>query len=418
MPSRWNSTWLRAWARTSSTGSSVSARIRPSSARARAGITTETASTGSRIVDRPDGDPVVVRGGERQLAALEPGEDAGQDRAGLVARGGEDRLLEGVLQDLLGDPRRRPLAGGLDRRELLGVDALDVGREAAAAEVEGVGALELEVDLLRGRQAAHEVGEEAGRDGGGAVGLDLAGDPVGDPDLEVRRGQLEAGVLGPEQDVGQHGQGAAAGDRPRDDREAARQVLLHDREFHVGLSPGRAVRPAAGPAGSRRWSDGTYLSSHHHRHIAVETGDRRCSAVRRSAWTRRRSPWTATLDRGRRAADGGRIGVRRRRVRGGSRRAIAHDSVPAGGREPTVRGRCPPGPRPHRGCPARRAIAPCRPAGHVRTDSRAVAIGIGAHDGRIAARARLRPGRHRATPPWPRAALGGRAAGPDPAHSA
>ena len=49
MPSRWNSTWFFAWASTSSTGSSVSARIRDSSLRARAGITTDAASTGSRM---------------------------------------------------------------------------------------------------------------------------------------------------------------------------------------------------------------------------------------------------------------------------------------------------------------------------------------------------------------------------------
>src|SRR5207344_5319 len=40
---------------------------------------------------------------------------------------------------------------------------------------------------------------------------------------------------------------AAAGDGPRDDRKAAGEVLLHDREFHVGLSPGRVPARRAGP---------------------------------------------------------------------------------------------------------------------------------------------------------------------------
>ena len=88
--------------------------------------------------DRLDRDPVVVGGGERQLVALEPGQDAGQDRPRLVAGGRERRLGEGPAQDVLGDPRRRPLAGGADGRELVGVDALDVGLEPAAAEVERV----------------------------------------------------------------------------------------------------------------------------------------------------------------------------------------------------------------------------------------------------------------------------------------
>ena len=99
-------------------------------------MTTLVSSTGSRIGDRLDRDPVVVGGGEGQPVALEPGEDAGQDRPRLVAGGRERRLVERLLEDLLGDPRRGPLAGGLDRRELVGVDALDVGLEAAAAEME------------------------------------------------------------------------------------------------------------------------------------------------------------------------------------------------------------------------------------------------------------------------------------------
>ena len=71
-----------------------------------------------------------------------------------------------------------PLAGRLDRRELVGVDALHVGREPARS---GGGAcrvaLELEVDLLGAGQRADEVGQEPGRHGGRAVGLDLARAP-------------------------------------------------------------------------------------------------------------------------------------------------------------------------------------------------------------------------------------------------
>ena len=86
--------------------------------------------------DRLDRDPVVVGGRERQLVALEPGQDAGQDGSRLVRCRGEGRLGQGAAKDVLGDPGRRSLAGGLDGRELVGIDALDVGLEAAAAEVE------------------------------------------------------------------------------------------------------------------------------------------------------------------------------------------------------------------------------------------------------------------------------------------
>ena len=88
----------------------------------------DDARLGHRIEDRHglDRDPVVVGGGERQLVALEPGQDAGQDRSRLVAGGREGRLGQGAPEDVLGDPRRGPVAGRLDRRELVGVDALDV----------------------------------------------------------------------------------------------------------------------------------------------------------------------------------------------------------------------------------------------------------------------------------------------------
>ena len=86
---------------------------------------------------------------------------------------------------------------------------------------------ELQVDRLAAGQRVDQVGQEAGRHGRRAVGLDLAGHPVGDPDLEVRRGQLQAGVLGLEQDVREDRQ-RPVGDGPADDRQAAREVLLHD----------------------------------------------------------------------------------------------------------------------------------------------------------------------------------------------
>ena len=154
-------------------------------------------------------------------------------------------------------------------------------------------------------QRADEVGQQARRHRGRAVGLDLAGDPVGDADLEVGRGQLEAGVLGPEEDVCQHGQGASAGDRPGHDRQAARQVLLHDREFHVGClqgcrqADGRAVPGVGDPGDPARagvrgrvvsWVDWlvSIFSFHHHRHIAVDVvdGDARPCGARLLAGSR------------------------------------------------------------------------------------------------------------------------------------
>jgi hypothetical protein len=107
-----------------------------------------------RIEDRDglDRDPVVVGGRERQLIALEPGEDAGQDGSGLIAGRGERRLGQRPAQDVLGDPRGRSFAGCPDRRELVRVDALDVGLETAAVQIQRVAGLEREVDAVAGRQ--------------------------------------------------------------------------------------------------------------------------------------------------------------------------------------------------------------------------------------------------------------------------
>src|SRR4029078_13188120 len=94
--------------------------------------------------DRLDGDPVVVGRRERQLVALEPGQDTGQDRPGLVACGRERGLVERLAKDLLGDAGDRPPAGGLDGREVLGRDALDVRLEPAGLDVEDLAVAELE----------------------------------------------------------------------------------------------------------------------------------------------------------------------------------------------------------------------------------------------------------------------------------
>jgi hypothetical protein len=187
---------------------------------------------------------------------------------------------------------RRSFAGRPDRRELVRVDALDVRLEPTTAKVQDVAGLEIQVDPVARWQGVDEIGQELGRHRRRAVGLDLARDPVGDPDLEVRGGQLEPGIFRLEQDVGQDRQRAPVGNGAADDRQAACQVFLHDRKFHVGLTPrcvGSKPRIAAGgsgrrsgrrgqvrrPLGSRRVGSGGYLlsifSSRHHRHNGVDS---------------------------------------------------------------------------------------------------------------------------------------------------
>ena len=149
--------------------------------------------------------------------------------------------------------------------------------------------------------------------------LDLAGDPVGDPDLEVRRGQLEAGVLGLEQDVGQDRQRAPVGDGAADDRQAARQVLLHDREFHVGFTP---IRDRSGRAAGRGFSEdrGDALVGHRPEVlVGIFSLSSHPVITVVMVWTR----WTALLGRASRPWTTG---------RDGGRAAVAVDAVDAGGR--------------------------------------------------------------------------------------
>ena len=138
-----------------------------------------------------------------------------------------------------------------------------------------------------------EIREQAGGDGRRAVGLDLAGHPVGDPDLEVRRGELEAGVLRAQEDVREHGQGAPAGDGPRHHREAASEVLLHDREFHVGClqqAVWAGMARAASSTGSRCDGEGQLASRLAGGMISLSSHPVITVIM---PWIR----WTATLDR-------------------------------------------------------------------------------------------------------------------------
>ena len=88
-------------------------------------------SNGIEHRDGLHGDAVVVGCGQRQRLALEAAEDAGEDGPGLVGRRREGSLLEGLTEDVLGYAGRGPLAGRLDCRELLGIDALQVRLESA-----------------------------------------------------------------------------------------------------------------------------------------------------------------------------------------------------------------------------------------------------------------------------------------------
>jgi hypothetical protein len=121
--------------------------------------------------------------------------------------------------------------------------------EPTAPEVERVAGLRGPGRPLAGRERVDEVREEPGRDGRGAVGLDLAGHPVRDADLEVRRRQLEAGVLGASRTLASTGSVLRLRDRARltTDRPRARFSCMTE-SFTSCVTPLARARGARGPA--------------------------------------------------------------------------------------------------------------------------------------------------------------------------
>ena len=142
-----------------------------------------------------------VGGGQGQLSALEPGGNAGQDGTALVGRRGENDLLDLLAEQPGVHFHAGALVGSGDQGEFLGVDDLDLGFEARAAQEDLLSAhQELHVDPVRG-QRGHEVGQQARRHGERAVLIHSRSDPAVDADLQIGCGQLETVIVGRDEDI-------------------------------------------------------------------------------------------------------------------------------------------------------------------------------------------------------------------------
>ena len=184
-------------------------------------------------IEGADGQAEAVGGGQGEAAVGEPQQDAGQDGAGVVGCGGEDDLVDGFLQDVGGDAKLGAATYGGHGREIVGVDAGDVGLVATARQVDLVGlGVEVELDLLAVVEQGDIIGEQPGRQGDLALVGDGGRDAVGDRELEVVGGQLELHLAGREEDVTQHGQRALGRHDSPDDGEALGQVFLQALELH------------------------------------------------------------------------------------------------------------------------------------------------------------------------------------------
>ena len=175
-----------------------------------------------------------IGGGEGQLIVAYAGEDAGEDRARIIGRGGEDGMGDHRLQ--LGgvhDDRRVASLGGWHAGELGGVHATQRRLARLAADFQPVGAGRAERYLALW-QRADELGQQARGDGGGSLLLCLGGDAAGDADLQVGGGEADAVALGGDEDRAEDRQGRACRDGMADGREALGEIGLFAGELHGG----------------------------------------------------------------------------------------------------------------------------------------------------------------------------------------
>jgi hypothetical protein len=157
--------------------------------------------------------------------------DSRQHRPRVVGGGGEDDQVDGVLERLGVDLGRRTVLDGRDRREVLGVEAVDPSLRAQAADFQGAAA-DVGVQLnLVGRQGVDEVRQQPGRHRDRALFFHLGADPAGDGDLQVGGRQPQTRVVRRQQDIARDREGALGGDGPPDDGQSAVEVLLEARQL-------------------------------------------------------------------------------------------------------------------------------------------------------------------------------------------
>ena len=177
---------------------------------------------------------VRVGGDHPQLLAGGGDEDAGEDRAGLVA-GGRAGDLADRGDERLGRHRHDGVAAGVgERREVLGAERADVERRRAGDDLDVLlGGAELERHLV-GRERADDVEGQSRGDHGGAGALDLRLERDAQTDLHVRGAQLDATVLGDQLHTREGLDGRAGGSDTRDGLELREQLGRGSLELHDG----------------------------------------------------------------------------------------------------------------------------------------------------------------------------------------
>ena len=156
-----------------------------------------------------DAEAVGVGGDHRQPAGIGLQQDAGEDRANLVARGGTGDEVDRRRQRDGGQAHRLALELG-ETREILDREGAKVKPSPAGGDLDvALLAAELERDLAR-RQAANDIAEQPSGQQHGPLLLGLGvGELARQRELHVRGSQGQITLSGLEQDPAERGQGAA-----------------------------------------------------------------------------------------------------------------------------------------------------------------------------------------------------------------
>ena len=161
-PATWNTAWFRGSAISTSSAASAPMIRGELAQRPRRDVRLERLRDRRLELGVLDAEPVGVGGDHGQRVALGLHQDAGEDRAHLVARGGAGDELDRLA------PAAPPAAHGLalelgEAREILGRQGAEVEARAAGGDLDvALLGAQLERHLAR-RQAADDVGEQAAR---------------------------------------------------------------------------------------------------------------------------------------------------------------------------------------------------------------------------------------------------------------
>lgn len=181
-----------------------------------------------------DGEAVAVGRHEGEGVALDLHLDAGQQRKGLVAGGGDRDLADG-LGEVVGVDRAGDAGHDGQRRVVVGGHG-GQGEAGGAAGDGDLRALDLELDGLGG-QGLGDVGEETAGDEDDAVLLDVGGDLAVGGDLVVEGCEDEGGVLGLEAHAGEDGHRRAGGHRAGGPGDGLGEDVSINPELHGGVPP-------------------------------------------------------------------------------------------------------------------------------------------------------------------------------------